>query len=285
MAIAELKHDEVIEDTAPPTNIFEGADESAQSAEPEAAEPEAVEPEADSQEAAEPTADTQQPIASGSVSPIMRELAINNGLPSSLVDFCYDDNQVQHLMDMNRNAKDAPTTTEETLTAKMMIPEEEFDSKDPLHAQQQHLVDVINKGFSQLKQETNESLTSSNNLMAEREQQLKNQLYGAYDKALDTLDQEIIGAKGSPERIKSWPLFAALLAANPDSEYDELAIQAARATHEKLITSTAVKAQQKNLDQQKTRTLGGGGTPPPVETPVKPMDEFRNFLRSMHSVN
>ena len=62
------------------------------------------------------------------VSLAMRELAISSGLPPFFVDNLYDDAQVQVYMDARRAAN---TAEQDTLTAKLMIPDEDFDPQDP----------------------------------------------------------------------------------------------------------------------------------------------------------
>ncbi len=217
------------------------------------------------------------------VSLAMREVAISSGLPAAFVDNLYDDAQVQVYLDMRRTVDTAEQDT--SLTAKLLISDEEFDAQDPVHAQLKHLVDVSNQSNKEIREEIRESTDDTRRNKAEREQNFKTGLFAAYDKALDTLDQDIIGKSGSDARRKSWDLFEAMLAKNPDGDYGALAIQAARATHDKLVTAAAVKAQQQNLDKQKTKTLGGGASPRPIETPTEAIDDFKNFLRSLPSTN
>ncbi len=288
----------VPEDEAPHGGIFDGLKEDAiqepdhildsgKKVEDEKAVEETPAEETPVVETVEETPVAEKPEPPAGVSPVMRELALNGGIPSSLVDFCYDDTQIQELLDLTRASAEsrADTENEEELTAKLMIPDDEFDASDPVHAQQKHLVEVFNKAMKQMREGVDESLASSRNIVADREQDFRNSMFLAYDKALDTLDQEIIGPPGSDQRRETWSLYSALLAANPEKDHTQLAIQAARATHDRLVTTSAVKAQQENLDKQKTKTLGGGASPAPIETPKEPMNEFVDFLRSLPSDN
>ena len=298
--LTQVEQETASTEQTPYRNIFEGlsADETSgdEKSTPEAEEKseETVTPE--KAEAAEETAQEvddskvpeksaqadQQPPAG--VSPILRELAITNGLPMLMVDFCYDDLQLQTLLDWKRTSKEKDrekTEKEDPPTLKLLIPEDEFDAQDPIHAQQKHLVDGINQTLQQFRREIDESILSGSNLVAERQKEFQAGLKQDYDSALDGLDREILGERGSQQREESWPLYLMLLSSQPEKDHQQLAVQAARATHENLVAATAVKAQQKNLDKQKKRTLGGGASPAPIETPTNPMDDFKNYLRSV----
>lgn len=276
-AFSQLLQDEGLTDsTAPEQAEEEGAETDA----PEEGEPSEA-PETDAEVSGEPEQEEQpQSTQPQGVSPAMRQTALMAGVPEEMLADAPDDRAAEWLINHVRNHAGQQATVDDSPAVPWTLPEDEFDPKDPLHAQLKSVVDTVNREVVTLKSQLAEAQKENGQLSKKFATQEQYEVERSFDAGLDALSLKALGNSGSEKRQQVYELFEQLRLINPQQDMKALAQVAARAKFPDLVTEMAVAQQSEKLKAQAKQVVGGGPSPKHVEKAEDPIQGFiENVLR------
>lgn len=215
--------------------------------------------------------------SSGGVSPAMREAAISQGIPEAAIAMAPDDASLSYLLALARTPGNNQPEPEQAAAA-WEIPEDEFDSSDPMHKQVKLLTDSFNQQFSALKTELSKLQQENAGLLKTQNESVLSAVTQRFDGYLDELNAPQLGASLSPKRGEVYELWYMMKELHPDVDEKVLAHRAARAVDPEIVTTAALKKQEEKLSAQSRQVLGGGPSPKTVDKPEDPMIQVGEFI-------
>jgi len=228
-----------------------------------------------------PSAEEQpQESQPAGVSPAMRQTALMAGVPEEMLADAPDDRAAEWLINHVRSHAGQQQTVDDSPAVQWTLPEDEYDPKDPLHAQLRSVVDTVNREVVSLKSQLAEAQSENKQLSTKFDAQEMYEVEKSFDAGLDALALDGLGNSGSDKRQEVYALFDQLRLVNPQQDLKSLAQVAARAKFPELVDKATAAKQSQKLKAQSKEVVGGGPSPKHVEKAEDPMQAFlENVLR------
>lgn len=213
-------------------------------------------------------------------------LAMKADIPQQFIDMARDDAQLSQYIEMlgapaGRDDKSEELTPGQGLVKNLLleavIPEDDFDKNDPGHRAIAAITERLNLMAQALGKTFDATHKVDSTIKHDREFQTRMAEESDFDSGIDSLSLE--GSKrGSADRQKSFPLFRALIASEPGTSRQELAIRAHYATHPDLLKKAAETKQLDAMTKQAGTKLGGGAAKPALPKKVSDEEAMRSDI-------
>lgn len=272
------------------TKLVSGVEYSAEQADdpaPEESEPTDEEVEDDEEVSTE--TDEQEPKEVEGPTAAMKTLAIQMGLPPSLIAMMRDDGQINELIELaSQQAEPQEEEEAELPDFEVSLPEEEFPEDDPVRKELSRLQSHFKKQISDLQGRLQKTAKSSREVERQQQElqlQQSRQFQAEFDNALDKLGEKAFGKSGSlsnrniQARTAVFEAVRELYAADPNAPMSELAKRAA----EEIGFSLTNKSPDEKaaIRKQSSKRLGSGSSRPPEPAKQSPEEMMRGFLKTL----
>lgn len=225
------------------------------------------------------------------LSPQLLQSAIDAKIPIGLARLVRDNEALAELIETYGDSQGDEVEAEtegqrlaKGLLAASVIPEDELDDSDPRDRQIRELL-TSNKKMSEALGKTFDTAKKVEDLRKkEGEVREHQERVTQLDSGIDALGHgDFFGPSESPNRVKVWKLFNALLLTEPEADRAELVQRAAYASFPKLVSARAAQEQAAALTKQNGQKLGAGPAKAPAPKQTTAREELLKVLNRANS--